>query len=355
MVGLMYSYIVTDAISGRSRILAPFRQWYGALLSRRSAVNRRLLLSVHLPLLLVAMFWGTNFVALKRLLETLTVPDTLVLRSILATLCNVVMLVILRRSNVPIRRADMPRIVLVAILGGVLTPIPNILAQRYITAGVSSLLTTTNPLWTALFAWLVLGLGLSRRKLLGMSIACIGFLIILLLGGPSVSFSARNTVGVLIFVLSPLSWGLYSVLAKPLLVRYSSMQLVAVTTIVGTIFLLPLLFLGTPGRLVRLSGTGWLLLLWTGVITLWLAYLFWFRGLRALQPSQVAVYIYLVPCFGLIAARLFLNEPITPFVLIGGATILAGVILTNSPSRAERALIAVPVATIPVTASTADQ
>jgi drug/metabolite transporter (DMT)-like permease len=318
-------------------------------------VNRRPLLTVHFPLLLVAMFWGTNFVALKLLLETLTVPDTVVLRSILAALCNVIMLVILRRSNVAIRRADMPRILLIAILGGVLTPIPNILAQRYITAGVSSLLTTTNPLWTALFAWLVLGIGLSRRKMLGMGIAFTGFLIILLLGGPSVSFSARNSVGVLIFTLSPLSWGLYSVLAKPLLVRYSSIQLVGVTTIVGTIFLLPMLFSGTPARLARLSGTGWLLLLWTGVITLWLAYLFWFRGLRALQPSQVAVYIYLVPCFGLIAARIFLNEPITAFVLIGGATILAGVIITNSPSRAERATIATPVAVVPVTVGVVEQ
>lgn len=318
-------------------------------------MNRRQLLTVHGPLLLVAMFWGTNFVALKRILETLTVADTVVVRSILAALCNVVMLVILRRSNVPVLRRDLPRILFVAILGGVLTPIPNILAQRYITAGVSSLLTTTNPLWTALFAWLILGIGLSRRKLLGMGIAFLGFLVILLLGGPSVSFSARNAAGVLIFVLSPLCWGLYSVLAKPLLVRYSSMQLVAVTTIIGTFFLLPMLLSGTPGRLARLSGSGWLLLLWTGVITLWLAYLFWFRGLRALQPSQVAVYIYLVPCFGLIAARLFLGEPITPFVLIGGATILAGVIITNSPSRAERAIVAPPVAVVPAPTGSAER
>lgn len=305
-------------------------------------MNRSPLLTVHLALLLVAIFWGTNFVALKRLLETLTVADTVVLRSILAALCNVVMLVLLRRSNVAIRRADMGRILLVAVLGGVLTPIPNILAQRYITASVSSLLTTTNPLWTALFAWLVLGIGLSRRKMLGMAVAFAGFLVILLLGGPSVSFSVRNSVGVLIFVCSPLCWGLYSVLAKPLLARYSSTQLVAVTTIIGTIFLLPMLLSGTPDRLARLSGSGWLLLLWTGVITLWLAYLFWFRGLRALQPSQVAVYIYLVPCFGVIAARLFLGEPITPFVLLGGATILAGVIITNSPTRAEREVAALP-------------
>lgn len=312
-------------------------------------MNRRSLATVHLPLLLTALFWGTNFVALKRLLEHLTVADTVVVRALLAALCNVALLAALRRSNVRIARADLPRVCFVAILGGVLTPIPNILAQRYITASVASLLSTTNALWTALFAWLILGIGLTRRKMLGLGVAFLGFLIILLLGGPSVSFSARNTVGVLIFVLSPLSWGLYSVLAKPLLARYPAMQLVAVTTIIGTLFLLPILASGTTGRVARLSGGDWLLMLWVGVITLWLAYVFWFRGLRALQPSQVAVYIYLVPCFGVIAARVFLSEPITPFVLIGGATILGGVIITNSPSRAERVAPAAPVVAAPAT------
>src|SRR3954452_23061848 len=52
-----------------------------------NAVKQRLLLSVHLPLLLTTIFWGTNFVALRRLLHTLTVPDTIVVRGIVASLC----------------------------------------------------------------------------------------------------------------------------------------------------------------------------------------------------------------------------------------------------------------------------
>ncbi len=51
-----------------------------------------------------------------------------------------------------------------------------------------------------------------------------------------------------------------------------------------------------------------------------------------LAPSQAAVYIYLVPVFGLLSAWLLLGERPTPFLLLGGTTILAGVILTNSAS-----------------------
>jgi drug/metabolite transporter (DMT)-like permease len=61
--------------------------------------------------------------------------------------------------------------------------------------------------------------------------------------------------------------------------------------------------------------------------------------LRVLTPSQTAVYIYLVPVFGLLSARLVLGETITAYLVLGGATILAGVVLTNSaraPRRAPR-------------------
>jgi drug/metabolite transporter (DMT)-like permease len=299
-------------------------------------VKQRLLLTVHLPLLLTTLFWGTNFVALRRLLHTLTVPDTIVVRGIIASLCYGLSLLALGRGKVPILRRDLPRILVIAVCGGVVTPITTVLSQRYISASVASLLSTTNPLWTAMFAWLILGTTLSRRRMVGIGVAFVGFLVILFFGGPSVSFSVSNMLGVLIFTLSPLTWGLYSVLAKPLLTRYPSVQLVSVTTMIGSSLLLPLLFTGTPGRVARLSRGDWLALFWVAVIALWLAYIFWFHGLHALQPAQVAVYIYLVPCFGVLAARIFLKEPITPYVLLGGATILAGVVITNSPSRTAR-------------------
>src|SRR3712207_7953004 len=42
------------------------------------------------------------------------------------------------------------------------------------------------------------------------------------------------------------------------------------------------------------------------------SYLIWYRGLRVLQPTQVAVYTYLVPVFGVLFAALLLGESLTP-------------------------------------------
>jgi probable blue pigment (indigoidine) exporter len=128
------------------------------------------------------------------------------------------------------------------------------------------------------------------------------------------------------------------VLSKPLLAVYPSVHVAAYASIVGAALFLPLPLL-RPGLLDRVGGLdarGWLAAVFSTLLALVLSYVLWYRGLRALTPSQAAVYAYLVPVFGLLAAWLILDERPTLYLLLGGATILAGVILTNSAPRARR-------------------
>ena len=58
-----------------------------------------------------------------------------------------------------------------------------------------------------------------------------------------------------------------------------------------------------------------------------------FVSIEALQKdfsSQEILFLqYLTPVFGVLFAALFLGEQVTPAMLIGGAVILAGVIISN--------------------------
>jgi drug/metabolite transporter (DMT)-like permease len=85
----------------------------------------------------------------------------------------------------------------------------------------------------------------------------------------------------------------------------------------------------------------WLAVFVTSILSIVVAYTVWYRALRQLEPTQVAVYVYLVPFFGVIFAWALLDEPITRFVILGGTAILTGVALTNSARR--RTSVAVPV------------
>lgn len=294
----------------------------------------------HGLLLLVAAIWGGHFVALRYLLAELGPTEILLLRGLLASLFYGLFLLANRGRLPAIARQDWPRLVLAGFLGVTLMGFGMIYAQRLIGAGVSSLIVTLNPVFTAILAYLLLRQALTRRQFGGIALAIGGFLIVMLLGAPGARFSASNVAGVLLMACSPLVWSFYTVISKPLLARYAPTYVASYTTIIGAAFLLPFATPHFARGVLALDPRGWLSALFSGVLALAVSYLIWYRGLRVLQPTQVAVYTYLVPVFGILFAALLLGEALTLFTLLGGATILAGVIVTNTGAR--RALVLEP-------------
>lgn len=280
----------------------------------------------------MAVVWGFNFVSIKYLLRTNDPIDVMILRLVLASIFFGVLMVALSGGIPRFERADWGRLALVGFVGITITTTAVTFGTRLIPVALASLIVTTNPIFTALISRLVAGEPLTRRKLSGVSIAFIGFLIVLLYGGPEAQFSVQNVSGVMIVLCLPLSWAFYTVMSKPLLVRYDPIQFAGLMTIVGSIPILPLILLDTSilSDVFIFGPSQWLATINMTFFALVLAYILWYRGLRVLSPTQVAVYTYLVPVFGAFGAWLLLEERITIFLLLGGVTILAGVILTNT-------------------------
>ena len=299
-------------------------------------MGRWRLLGVHAQLLFTAMVWGGQFVALRVALRELRVADMLLLRTLLAAGFYAALLGgrAWRDGGFPrIARADWRTLALVALLGVPGGGVGVMAAQRYITADVASLLTVTGPVFTALAAYLLLGQRLSRRQAGGIALAIGGFLIILLLGGKGARFEVRNMLGVLLMASSPFFFAFYTVLSKALVMRHGPVTVSGLVMLLGAAYLAPLLSPQFARNLLALSGRGWGAALFSGLVATGVSYLLWNRGLRALQPAQVAVYIYLVPVFGVLTAALALGDRPTLWAALGGLTILAGVVVTNLGAR----------------------
>ena len=299
-------------------------------------MTRWQLATVHAQLLFTAMVWGGQFVALKIALRELRVIDMLLTRTLLAATFYAILLAALtwRAGRLPrIDRADRPRLALVALLGVPGGGLGVMAAQRYISADVASLITVIGPIFTAFAAYLILGQRLSRPQVGGIALAIGGFLLILLLGGKGTRFEVRNMLGVLLMASSPAFWAFYTVLGKSLIMRYGSALVTAYVMLLGALYLTPALSPQFARSLAALSWQGWASALFSGLLATSLSYLLWNRGLSVLQPAQVAVYIYLVPVFGVLAAAAILGDRLTPWTGLGGLTILAGVIVTNLGAR----------------------
>src|SRR4029078_5112655 len=100
----------------------------------------------------------------------------------------------------------------------------------------------------------------------------------------------------------------------------------ALTMVGGAV---PLLIASTPALIATdwaVGGwSGWIALFYSSVISMGVAYYFWYRGLRVLGPPRTAVYAHLQPIIALAVAWAFLGEVPTIFQGVGAATIVAGV------------------------------
>ena len=290
---------------------------------------------VHLSLLLTALIWGQTFVALHYLVVRIGAPSVLVLRAGLSTLCFGVILALAagrcRASRAP--SGDAWRWWRCA--GWRSTTSRKLPVRHYLTAALASLIVTSGPLFTVVLSRVLLGEALTARKLSGIALGCAGFLIVLLRGGAEAHFTTERLIGVAILICAPLGWSIYTVLSKPLLARHEPHVVAGVTTVLGGVLLAPLLALqpGAVSDALRLSARGWLAAITFSVLAIVVGYTLWYRGLRELDPSQVVVYMYLVPFFGVLSSWLILGEKITAWLLVGGMTILAGVAITNSGRR----------------------
>lgn len=292
----------------------------------------RSVILVHASLLCVAIFWGSNFVSIKHLLDTISPGNVVLLRLLLASLVFIPIVIYMAGGLPRVDRADVPRLLIIALLGVTINTSAIAFGTQLIPAAVASLIVTGNPVFTAIISRILVGEPLTGRKILGVVIAFTGFLIVLFYGGQEAEFSIQNALGVMITMGGPLAWAFYTVLSKPLRGRYEPTQFVGMTTIVGALPLVPFAVFNTELITVTrtFEPTQWLALTVSAVLALVVAYLFWYRGLSILEPTQIAVYVYLVPVFGALGAWILLGERITIFVLVGGLTILTGVIITNT-------------------------
>lgn len=290
---------------------------------------------IHLSLLVTAVIWGATFVAVKYVVDQVGPIGVILLRVGLSSLCFVVLLGLTWHSLPRMPAAVWRRLALIAFCGSVVNNVAIAWGQSYLAAALASLIVTSNPIFTTIISRLLLGEPLTRRKLAGIAIAFSGFLIVLLLGGSEARFTVDNAVGILILVCAPLGWATYTVLSKPLLEEYEPHVVAGLTTILGGVMFAPLLLVESDifREVADFSWRSWLAVTTMSVLAIFIAYILWYRGLRQLEPTQVAVYVYLVPFFGVLFAWLLLGETITIFLLLGGATILAGVIVTNSGRR----------------------
>jgi drug/metabolite transporter (DMT)-like permease len=164
----------------------------------------------------------------------------------------------------------------------------------------------------------------------GVLLSIIGIALVIM-GGAARGGGESTLYGNLIVLVGAFCWALFTVLLEPFTHRVSLVDISALTLVGGAV---PLVAVSAPAMLATSWTTvrplAWVAIAYSGIASLVIAYLFWYRGVRVIGPTRTAIYSNLQPVIALLVSWVYLLEIPTAWQGVGAATIIAGVILTRS-------------------------
>jgi len=276
----------------------------------------------------MAVIWAVNFSVIKFATESFDPVALTGLRVGLAALFLVG--VAFARGRPRLSRRDLVLLLLLGVLGNGLYQLFFVHGVARTRAGNAALIVGAAPAIIALAArWKGLE-RVGRLTLVGIGLSLAGVALVIV-GSARASSGEATLLGSMLVFVGVLCWTAYTILLQPYTKRIDVVKLSAVTMVGGAV---PLLIASTPALIATdwgaVTASAWMALFYASVISMGVAYLFWYRGLRVLGPTRTAVYSNLQPIIALLVAWAFLHETPTAFQAVGTATIVAGVFLSRT-------------------------
>ena len=276
---------------------------------------------------MTVVIWSLNFTAVKIGLGDIAPLAFSVVRFSLGAAVTVA---IVRWREGPLRfaRADWPLLLAAALFGITINQFTFVNALAETTAVNVALLVGTIALWTSLIA---VGSGqesLDLRHWGGVLAGLLG--VVLIIVGGQGAVGGGSLLGDAFALGTAISWAAYSVLIRPLMARYSALQLSAFMMTVGTAALVPFAIpqlvtqdwgaVGTPA----IAG-----LLYATFFSVVLTNILYFTAIHRVGAARASVYTYLEPFLGVLFAVWLLSERVSVMQLVGGVIVVAAIVVAR--------------------------
>ena len=280
---------------------------------------------IELSLLLTVFFFGTNFVAVKLVVEV--VPPFL-FAAVRFTFAGLLLFLLLRLTEPEsrLRRGDFLPIFGLGVIGITFTQSVFTVGVSLTTAANTALIYSTAPVWGMLLGFF---LALERPRLSGVAgvVLCLIGVGTVVYGG--LELSGTSLLGDILILAAAICWGSYTMLSIGLLRRYSPLAVAAYPMVLGGLAAFPLALLDFRVDFASMSGTVWFAALYSTLCSSAFGFAAWQQGVSRVGANRVLVYQYLVAITGVTAGVILLGESFGPQQILGAAVVLAGVYLAR--------------------------
>lgn len=270
--------------------------------------------------------WGMSWVNVRAVLPEVGSGQLGAMRYLIA---SAVMLPLWLYRGRPLpAKGDWPTVASLGLFGFCLYNLGINYGEKTVNAGTGSMLISCIPVLVIL-----LGVLTGREKVgllawLGIGVSMAG--VVVTAAGSEAGLTLN--FGSLLILGAALCAAIQTLISKALTQRYAAIDVTTWAIWLGTLGLLPFSH-DLVGTASRLSGMGWVHLVFLGVVPAALCYTIWSWVLVTLPITTVMSAVYAIPVFSVLFGWLILGEQPTALTLVGGAVTLAGVAWVQSLTR----------------------
>lgn len=284
-------------------------------------------LKASLAVTAAVLIWGSAAAVLRGAALDLSPGNSIAVRYLLLACIAIPGLII--TGGWRIAKTDWPRLLFTGIFGMALYNYGVNEGFARVEAGLGTVVTMVEPIFIAILAVIFLKEKLPRAIWPGTLTCLVGAAILF---WPSIAQTSTKPVswsGIGFLMICCTGWAIYTIAAKPLLERYSSLAITLWTMVIAAPFMMPLADKSLWTIMSNLSSWNWFQILYLVLPNALLGTFLWNYGAKDLSGSVTGAFLYLIPVFGALSGLLLLGEPITLRFLAGSAFMLAGVAIVQ--------------------------
>lgn len=275
--------------------------------------------------LAVVVLWASAFPAIRVAAPAMGVIGLSLARLLVATVA-LLAFAVLAEARLPHRR-DLGWIVACGFFGMTAYQLLLNWGELDVPAGTASIIVAAAPLVSVGVAGALFRERISRTTVVGSVISLAG-VVFVCLARAGVSVSALLWIMVAAMVVQ----GIYHPLQRPLLERYTSLEVACYAMTAGTVMTLPLVPFDLDGFLG--AGTGaWIAAVYLGLLPSALGFVLWAYAVARMPVAVSTSLLYLVPPVAVLIAWAWLGELPVPAELLGGLVVITGVVIISQGPR----------------------
>ena len=199
---------------------------------------------------------------------------------------------------------------------------------KIVSSTLASVIISTTPIFSSIFAFLVLKERLTLISIIGIIISMTGVAILIFEDGFQLS---APILGILLMFGAVLSTIGYSLSLKTLASKYPPVNIIAYQNLIGIFMFLPIFLIVEMNTLSEIDFkiNAALAILQLAIFASSIAFIFFAKSIKQLGVATTNMFINLIPVFTAIFAWWILNDKIDLQKVFGIATVITGLFISQ--------------------------